>query len=173
MNEINTLQQLIESLDDADPYERKKIVNHINIPPSEFSPFCYWNEGDYTRNCIEKTPEYELILICWNAHVQTSVHGHDEQDCWVYMVEGELEEKRFDDNLNVTNSMILTENKLTYMHDRMGYHAIINHTNKKAMSLHLYASPITSCEVYNTELDQFETKELCYDTIKGKVNTLV
>ena len=62
--------------------------------------------------------------------------------------------------------MTLTPGKLTYMNDSMGYHTIGNISNQRAMTLHIYASPIDSCKVYNNEKACFEVKHMSYHTCK-------
>ena len=66
--------------------------------------------------------------------------------------------------LEVVNKMALSPGKLTYMDDSMGYHALENNNNEKALTLHLYMNPIDECDVFNVEEKCFEAKELVYDT---------
>ncbi|MEM6963844.1 MAG: cysteine dioxygenase family protein [Bacteroidota bacterium] len=170
MNHISTLPQLIDHLDNADPYDIKKVIKKIKLQASELESFATWKKGCYTRNCLGRTQAYELILLCWAIDAKTPIHGHGGKDCWVYQVQGTLDEVRFEQNDN--NELIekrrisLTPGRLTYMHDRMGYHAIENISGQRAMTLHIYASPIDACKVYNASKDCFETKEMSYDTYK-------
>lgn len=172
MQPISTIEQLIESFDHCDPSIRARVLKNIEIPVSEFAEFATWSEGDYTRNCIGRTDEFELILLCWDVDAKTPIHGHGGQDCWVYQVDGTVTEKRFTESINsgltVTNEMQISAGNLTYMHDRMGYHSIENISSKRAMTLHVYANPIDRCRVYNENIQKFEVKELEYDTIDGR-----
>ena len=112
----------------------------------------------------------ELILLCWNKKQETPIHEHGGQKCWVYQVDGEVEEKRYQNDesgdLNVTLKINLTAGSVTYMDDEMGYHELINSENKRAMTLHIYVSPIDSCEVFCDKKEEFITKELEYDTFE-------
>jgi cysteine dioxygenase len=64
--------------------------------------------------------------------------------------------------------MELSPGRLTYMEDSMGYHTLKNHSDERAMTLHLYISPIDTCKVFNdTTEDSFKLKELKYDSYKG------
>lgn len=170
MNHITTIEQLTETLDNADPLSHAKIMKNITIKASEFEPFATWTKECYTRNCLARTEKYELILLCWEIGAETPIHGHGGENCWVYQVKGTVKEMRFEQNaevLKLTNQMVLTPGKLTYMNDKMGYHSIKNISNQRAMTLHIYASPIDSCKVYNDEDDCFELKEMSYHTYKG------
>jgi len=171
MNRIESLNELIETLDDCDPEDYAKLAKHMSIPRSDFEKYAHWKPDGYCRNCIERTDTYELILICWNPGDETPVHCHAEQRCWVYQVEGKLREVRYkaDDSrtLVTCNQMELNAGRLTYMEDSMGYHTLQNHSEEKSMSLHLYISPIDSCKVFDDTEDSYEVKELKYDSYKG------
>jgi cysteine dioxygenase len=167
MQAIQTIEQLIDSLNDTEPSEQGSVLKRIEIPTADFEEFATWNKGEYTRNCIERTNEYELILICWDAAAITPIHCHDGQDCWVYQLHGNVIERRYASNngvLSKTNEMNLQAGRMTFMHDRMGYHSIENPNDQKAMTLHLYASPIDECSIYNPKSKRFERVELSYDT---------
>ncbi len=167
---IRTLSSLIEQLEETDHEEHKKIISSMDIPKDEFMPFAYWKDKGYARNCIKRTKDYELLLLCWNPGDKTPVHGHDGQDCWVYLVDGEMSEIRYqadeEENLTKTHTEKLTGRRLTYMRDEMGYHMIKNTSNQRAMTLHIYALPIDECEVFDEADESFKSKEMEYDTIR-------
>ncbi len=172
MAEIRSLEVLIQSLKNADAEDYIKLAKNMNIPVSDFSKYEYWKDEGYSRNCIVKTNAFELILICWNKNDSTSIHGHNNQKCWVYQVDGKMTEIRYKKNdqekLIEYNRKELIPGSLCYMHDSMGYHLLENPTDQNAMTLHLYIKPVNSCEVYNSESNSFKNKTLKYDTVKGK-----
>lgn len=168
MDTITTVEQLIESFQDAEPYEQGLILNNIDIPTSEFLQFTNWTDGCYTRNCLARTEEFEFILLCWDGNCQTKIHDHDGQDCWVYQVDGKLREVRYEgseDNLKVYSDETLNEGEVSYMNDQMGYHRIENPSDTKAMTLHIYANPIERCKVYNEDTSRFEIATMVYDSV--------
>ena len=172
MQKITTIEQLIESFDDADPSEQVSVLKSIEIPTSEFEHYATWNEDGYTRNCIARKDDFEFILLCWSEGAATPIHGHAGQDCWVYQVAGEVRERRYkeaDYGFELVNEAVLNPGRITYMHDRMGYHTIENISNSGAMTLHVYANPIDRCKVYNEETSEFEIKEMEYDSIDGEL----
>lgn len=170
MNSILTIEQLTENLDLVEPHKQAKIMKRIQIPASELEAYATWAKQSYTRNCLARTEKYEIILLCWDIDAKAPIHDHGGEDCWVYQVQGTVQEIRYqeeNDILKETHRQTLTPNKLTYMHDRMGYHTIGNISNQRAMTLHIYASPIDICQVYNNKTDSFETKTMSYHTYKG------
>ncbi len=172
MQKITTIEALIECFDDAEPSEQVSVLKNMNIPISEFEKYATWQEDCYTRNCIARKDGFEFILLCWSKGASTPIHGHAGQNCWVYQVSGEVRERRYNETphgFEVTNEAILNEGRITYMHDRMGYHTLENISNDVSMTLHVYANPIDRCKVYNEDIAAFEVKEMEYDSIEGEV----
>ncbi len=172
MQRITTIDQLIECFDDAEPSEQVSVLKSIDISTAEFEKYATWKDGCYTRNCLARRDGFEFILLCWSTGASTPIHGHGGQNCWVYQVSGEIRERRYnehDGHFEVVNEAILNEGRITFMHDRMGYHTLENISDGKAMTLHVYANPIDRCKVYNDEKGRFEIKEMEYDTVDGEV----
>ena len=171
MNTIDTLSKLIEALKDCEPQDYVKIAGNMKLPKDDFKKYALWKSDGYARNCIERTEIFELVLICWNPGDKSAVHGHDDQRCWVYQVDGTINELRFtadkDGKLKKSQHLELSPHRLSYMEDRMGFHSLENRSDERAMSLHLYISPIDYCKVFNPSEEQFDIKELKYDSFKG------
>lgn len=169
MDSVESLEDLIECLNHSEPSNQGTILKKMNIPISDFEAYASWDKKGYTRNCIHRTNEYELILLCWKKGDTTPIHGHDGQKCWVSQIKGKITEIRYkkneSDDLVETNKQQLSPGGLTFMNEAMGYHRLINDTDGRAMTLHVYVSPITSCEIFSTEKDDFILKELQYDTV--------
>ena len=51
----------------------------------------FWNSQHYTRNLIHKTELYELLAICWEVGMKSSIHNHKDQNCWMAAPIGKLE----------------------------------------------------------------------------------
>lgn len=173
MNQITSLNGLIETLKQSEAEDYVKIAQGMNIPLSDFDAYAHFKDNGYARNCIAKTEAFELILICWKKGNITPIHGHDNQNCWVYQVDGKMTEIRYekgnDGTLTECNNMQLEAGALTYMHDSMGYHLLENHTQQNAMTLHLYMTPIDACDIFNETDNCFEKKELFFHTVDGKL----
>lgn len=167
MDFIKTVEKLVETLNNTSPSDYAKVFRKIRFNPDDFKPFCTWNKEGYTRNGLIKTPSYEIILLCWDAGAKTPIHGHGGKDCWVYQLDGTLEEVRFKEqegDLIKENNIELSPGKLTYMNDQMGYHTLENISDQRSMTLHIYAAPIDSCKIYNDYKQCFEVQDMCYHT---------
>ena len=168
MTSITSIEALIDCFEQAQPTQQVGVLKRMDIAPAEFEHYSSWAAADYTRNCIARNDDFEFILICWDAGAKTPLHGHQGQDCWMCHISGVVSEQRFDrtaDGFKLTNETLLSQGRLTYMHDKMGYHTIENRSGQRAMTLHVYAKPIDHCRVFNSKKDCFETKTLTYDTV--------
>jgi cysteine dioxygenase len=145
------------------------IIRSMNLPSSVFEHYCSWSDKSYTRNCIVENEKFELILLCWEAGQITPIHDHGGEECWVKVIEGEFRERIYTTDeageLSIVKSSIAKVNDITYMIDFMGFHSLENLSDKRSMSLHLYAKPIRSCNVFNENSRKFVNKNLIYHTI--------
>ena len=174
IEKITNLNQLLKLLPQCTGQEYVEVTQGMELDDKDFEPYAFWKQGDYTRNCIDRSPNYELILLCWEEGVETPIHCHNGEECWVYGVGGTLEETRFDFNTNETDieegaKEMIYANSLSYMNDNMGYHKIANLGQGRAMTLHLYINPIEECQVWVENEKSFIKKELAYDTFKGEI----
>ena len=166
---IQTITEAITALSEGERTEFAQIIKNINIPPNEFAPFASWSKECYTRNCIIDTEEFELILLCWEKGQVTPIHDHGGEECWVKAVQGEFKETIYQVNekeeLKEIRSAISKTGDITYMVDFMGCHRLENLSDGRSMSLHFYAKPIRSCQLFDEKTKTFVRKDLEYNTI--------
>lgn len=166
---INTISNLVDRLQHNNPKDYPKLIKQIDIPPSAFDKYANWEDTTYTRNCIFRDSEFELILLCWKNIQSTPIHAHGGEQCWVYQIKGKALEKRYsyiNDKLILESTYNLEPGVLSYMDDEMGYHAIQT-LEERVMTLHIYVNPIDKCLVYNADIQSFEIKHMTYDSIHG------
>ena len=168
MNKITSLAQLIEELDHCQGDDYYKIAHRLAIPKEDFYPFAQFTSESYSRICLDKNKQHELLLLCWEEGQETDIHSHDGEECWVYLAEGKIREKRFSgdpEKLEVTDDVQMKKSGVSYMNDEMGYHSLHNIESGKSMTLHLYVGPINKCEVFCEDEKDFVEKELSYDEV--------
>lgn len=145
-------------------------MNTFNFETIDFEPFQSWSKKKYTRNCLYRDANFELILLCWEQGQETSIHDHDGEDCWVYLLKGKMEEVLFsiDDQKQLKEEVTqhITPNQLTFMNDRIGFHKLKNVNQGRSMSLHVYAKPIEQCRFFDEKSKRFIEKTLTFDTYK-------
>ncbi|MEE9406976.1 MAG: cysteine dioxygenase family protein [Polaribacter sp.] len=165
---LQSLDELISALSEGERTTYNHIIHSLKLPTNAFEKYSSWSDECYTRNCIANNDKFELILICWCKGHRTSIHDHGGEECWVKVIEGEFKETIFKKDeigaLNLVKSTISKLNEITYMKDFMGFHRLENVSNKKSMSLHLYAKPIRKCNIFDEKLKIFVNKDLTYNT---------
>jgi len=169
---INNLSELITELNNSTKDDYAAIGTRLEIPIAQLQSYAHWNSNFYTRNCIERTDHYELILLCWESGQDTPVHCHGGEECWVYVMEGKLKETHIqvEENELITESIeILSKGEKSFMCDDLGYHKLENIADHRSISLHLYMDPIDTCTKFDEKLNTFEQVDLNYYSYKGQL----
>lgn len=169
---IKTVEKLIDILNFSTKEEYVAVGASLNIDPQSFSKYAYWNDDFYTRNCIARTNDYELILLCWEKNHETPIHCHGGEECWVNVIQGKLKETNYTfekDILQETRVDILEQGGVSYMNDNMGFHKLENNTDERAMSLHLYMDPIKHCSKYDDKTNSFTPVKMKDYSFGGKL----
>lgn len=103
------------------------------------------------RYLIKGTAEWEVILMAWGSMAQTPIHMHNLSCCWTRVLQGRLVERVFSLNPELLKVNILEQSGKSYIDDDIGPHQVLNLEDRPALSLHLYAAPIQSCQVFDAQ----------------------
>ena len=164
---IASLTQLIEILKATPSGQFESVAQYLSLTKTDVLPYATFSPSSHTRNCLELNERFELILLCWEPGQMTGIHDHGGEECWVYFMDSLFEEiiyQRSQSKLKQTQSKTATNGSVSYMSDFLGVHSLKNAGNRRGFSLHLYAKPIRSCNVFNTLSGTFEEKKMSYDT---------
>lgn len=135
-------------------WQRRK----IDLPTSEWASYAFVDSSrPYTRNLIATDNEtFTLLLLCWNPGKESPIHDHPCDGCWLKVLEGSVQECRYDHDLKCIADDTYTEDQIAYITDNMGYHKIGNPshgvTGKITVTLHLYAPPVHECKIWTEPL---------------------
>ncbi len=153
--------------------------NHVD--PETLKPYLFWDSQHYTRNLIDKTELYELLALCWEPGMKSSIHNHKGQNCWMAAPMGRLA---------VQNYRLITEDLAAHQCDIVPtdtaeisvvnpvavdplnpVHDVRNprEWNERAVSLHVYSRPFDSCIVYSVEQCSCGEIGLQYTSQYGKL----
>jgi len=58
----------------------------------DWREFALASEQHYTRNLVAREARFELMVLCWGRDQASPIHNHEGQDCWMAVLEGEMEE---------------------------------------------------------------------------------
>ena len=169
---LTNVNDLLNALDECSGPEYAEIYHRLNFNSDSFIEFQNWSEDHYTRNCIVRTEDHELILLCWEEGQETSIHSHNDQECWVYNLQGTFTEEFYllkGDSLEYTAEQTMQEGENSHISSPSTFHRLINSGKGRAMSLHLYVKPIDECLIYDECKEDLVMVELTYDSVEGKV----
>jgi len=144
--------------------------------PEEYQKYIHWDVDDpkkYTRNLLYRNEHFDLVLMCWPPHSQSSIHCHDMSSCWVRIVHGEvwevqyaipnLDKKFLESQMkNPTGAVgragplkTLGETRLScdtrtaaYVNNTIGVHRVENRTDQPAYTVHLYAPGLQKMKLF-------------------------
>lgn len=160
--------KLISYLDNNHFDQALEYLRDNRMELSSIERFIHFDDEHYTRVCLSKSNDYELILLCWDKEQGTQIHCHDGQECYVDVLQGDLRElvytyDRDTKQLDLHKENVVHTGESADVEPGDFFHSLENVSSGKSLSLHLYVSPISNCMVYNPVTREFDRKELEYD----------
>ena len=150
------------------------------VDAESLKPYLFWNAQHYTRNLIDKTDLYELLAICWEVGMGSSIHNHKGQNCWMAAPIGRLAVQNYrvisedlatqcceivpTDVIEITPLTPVAVDPLNPVHDVRN----CREWGERAVSLHVYSRPFDSCIVYSVEQGSCGEIGLNYTSMHGK-----
>mmetsp|Transcript_25342 Transcript_25342/g.37537 ORF Transcript_25342/g.37537 Transcript_25342/m.37537 type:complete len:236 (+) Transcript_25342:328-1035(+) len=157
-----------QSQDHHDPIAN--LFQRLQVTPEELSHYSFiTEEKNYTRNLISTDGDtYTLLLLCWNPNKASPIHDHPCDGCWMRVLQGSINEKRYRNELNdgascqgqgqehgqelvCTQDSTFREGEQTFIDDQLGLHKVGNPGNELAISMHLYSPPFGKCRIWMDE----------------------
>jgi len=158
---INSVSELIESLNNCEKSSYQDVLENLELDLEDVKEYCIWDNNKYNRNLVYSSENYQLLILCWQQEQFSSIHNHGGKDCFMYVVNGSIQENIYQLNQNVLiacQENIYKKNSNSYIIDSMGMHSI-KCVSKQAATLHIYAKPIKKYNVF----DPKENKLICLD----------
>lgn len=161
--------------------EATEVVRTHALEPRSLEPYAFFSARHYTRNLIFKNDLFELLALCWEPGQMSSIHNHRDQQCWMLMGQGELENQNYrvhdrDEvrrtcRLEPTSVLRITRDTPMAVDPVEPVHQVRNLEawGRRALSVHLYSRPFDSCEVYCPERGIYMDVKLTYWSMYGKV----
>jgi len=154
---------------------RTLLTNYVKNN-KDYMEYVLFDNNRYTRNLIESNEYFELILICWKAGQKSPIHNHENQSCWMTILEGDIQETYFhietqdDDNhvkLREGRSQTHHAGEIGFISDDIALHNVRPVNSKNGISLHLYSLPITCCNVYCEQTGRVVRKDMQFYSKRG------
>jgi cysteine dioxygenase len=138
--------------------ERKRcievLLKNVTVSAQDLRTYAHCSRKfPYTRNLIATDQQqYTILLLCWNADMESKIHNHPCDGCFVKSVRGQIKETKYVEadklpgaceggrtcvdvpgaqgdgpkRLAVISEVILSPGEVTYMDDFIGYHKVGN-----------------------------------------------
>jgi cysteine dioxygenase len=157
-----------------------QFLESMPVAPDSLAPYLTWDRQHYTRNLIDKTPLYELIAICWEVGQGSSVHNHQDQNCWMAVPMGRLLVENYHVilqrleegtcRLETADTLEMNSTHPCAVDPQEPVHRVYNprEFNQRAVSLHVYSRPFDTCVVYSPEQHTCGEIKLHYNTEYGR-----
>lgn len=168
---ITSIQDLITFLNAGAFQQVTDQLEDVRFNRADFEPYIHWDSNRYTRNCIARTDDYELVLLCWQPGQKTGIHCHDDKECWVKVLQGDFQEETYfceGEAVDATGTRMLAPFEVTSATEATFLHSLQNTSTYTAMTLHLYMKPIDKCRIYCPESKKMTVVDMIYDTYGGK-----
>jgi cysteine dioxygenase len=136
----------------------------------DWRPMVHFSERSYTRNLVHRCGSFEMLLLAWGAGHESPVHDHAGQQCWMAVLDGELEElhlRSTPEGLVEGRSKVFKTGEVAYIQDEIALHLIRPRGGKPAISLHLYAKPIDTCKTFDRVTGKPSEVPLSYYSVRG------
>jgi len=153
-----------------------------NTKMADWKKYAKFDKYKYTRNLVhEGNGKFNLMLLCWAAGNQSSIHDHSDAHCFVKCLKGNLRETRYhwpEEAKNENGGLVEKDrtevypDDVTYMSDELGLHRVENTSHSDtAVSLHLYSPPFNSCQVFDERTcNQFKAPMTFWSKFGERVN---
>jgi cysteine dioxygenase len=109
----------------------------------DWKPYKFFSPNHYTRHVLKINDVVELVIICWEVNQGCPIHDHPVNGCLVRILQGEVRENTYElkDHPVLLNSRTLKTNGVIFQQGNLIGHEIINNSDKRATSLHIYSPP--------------------------------
>lgn len=152
-----------------------------SIDVDSITKYLHWSQSFYTRNLIYKDDRFEMMAICWDKGQASRIHNHADQKCWMMVPIGrlrgqnfaidEIDETRGYCRLRETDAFDLSDCLTAKVELEEPVHQILNlaEFDQRAVSIHIYSKPYSSCLSYCRDTDTFKEVPLFYTSIDGRL----
>jgi cysteine dioxygenase len=151
-----------------------RILSEYAREHADWRDFALFDSATYTRNLIARNTWFEMLLLCWNKGQSSPIHNHAGQNCWMAVLEGEIEEQQFDSPSAGRRecslkgaSKVFAPGKVAFINDDIALHRVSPRAGGVGVSLHVYSRPIDVCNVYDESTGSVISRSLSYHSVRG------
>ena len=179
---MDSLQRELVKEFERDPRGARvaRILGEYAERHDDWKRYAMFDADCYTRNLVERNEHYEMLVLCWNVGQKSPIHNHAGQNCWMGVLEGEIEETLFTPSVESGEgpliegkSRVYTRGRVGFINDDVALHRVRPVAGHRGISLHLYSKPIDECLVYDETTGRVVSSRLVYHSIDGAMTGAV
>jgi cysteine dioxygenase len=167
---IDRLKEEFDKAEMPPPELIKKIMaDYIEAGHSDWREYALFCPIKYSRNLLEINENFELIVLCWLEGQESPIHNHSGQNCWMAVLEGEMQEVYY----SIENGVLQEGSKQLYhisevahITDEKALHKVCP-VQGSGCTIHLYSKPIPLCHIYCPKTGQVTKRKLGFYSKRG------
>lgn len=148
-----------------------ELVDRLQLSDDLVATRTRFNDDEYARNLVLRTPHFELLVLCWRPGQESSIHDHAGSLNAIRVRSGELTSRVFRPVAGVAPGAgpveLISEERIGPGQplvgvDRGGVHQLADTSAEPLVTVHVYAPPLLELTVYDTESARTERRTLRY-----------
>lgn len=139
-----TLDDLIKKIIDNGFINCKKYLQEYDQNKNDYDDYkkyIFQDKLKYHRERIYIDDNIEIFVITWLKNQYAKIHNHSKNGCFLKILEGNLEEIIYSNDLKIIKENKLKPGDISYMNDTMGLHSVTNTNDEICVSIHVYSPP--------------------------------
>eukprot|EP00757_Euglenozoa_sp_SAG-D1_P018940 gene18940-6295_t len=98
---VDTLSEQVQDIKPGENHtdehisEISQLLTNASLQREEWSQYVHFMHSSYTRNLVGFDKKFTALLLCWNNAQTSPIHDHAGSSCWVKVLDGVLEEKKY------------------------------------------------------------------------------
>lgn len=168
---VRSLDQALREPDSTGGPKVAKLLADYSAQHDDWREFMRFREDCYARNLVSACGLFELLVLCWKAGQVSPIHDHQDQRCWMAVLDGAMRETQFHEvpgaPLREGRTTHLERGQVAFIRDEIALHEIAPPADSDGVTLHLYSKPIRECRIFDRETGQVSVRGLVYHSVEG------
>jgi len=149
----------------------QRLVHRLDLSGDLIETRTCFAADAYTRNLVCRTPSFELLVLCWRPGHESTIHDHCGSLNAITVHRGALTSRIFAPAPGVPagSGPVVLDHCDTFKPgggwtgvDRHGIHQLANTGTEDLVTVHVYAAPLTTLNVYSLDSPEVAVRSLRY-----------
>ena len=160
-----------QPVDDLSHDRLQQLVHRLELSGDVIDARACFAADAYTRNLVCRTPTFELLVLCWKPGHVSTIHDHVGSLNAITVHRGVLTSRIFVPAPGVPagSGPVILDHTDAFEPgggwtgvDRHGIHQLANTGDEDLVTVHVYATPLTTLNVYSLDSPKVEVRPLRY-----------